>query len=101
MVLSVAADPHEGVVVRVSDTGIGIAPEDIARIIRPFEQVENVLSRTHGGTGLGLPLTAKLVELHGGELSIDSQVGQGTTVTVRLPAERLRPAPALPLLRAV
>ena len=64
--LSVDAEPARGIFIRVRDTGIGIAPEDIARVIRPFEQVETVLSRSHGGTGLGLPLTSKLTELHGG-----------------------------------
>jgi two-component system cell cycle sensor histidine kinase PleC len=60
-----------------------------------------VLSRTHGGTGLGLPLTAKLTELHGGRLDIESQVGRGTTVFVTLPAERLRAAPVKRLLKVV
>ena len=86
---------------QVQDNGIGIAPEDIARVVRPFEQVENVLSRSHGGTGLGLPLTSKLTELHGGEFTIESQVAQGTTVTVHLPAARLRAAPETRLLKAV
>ncbi|MEI9994406.1 MAG: ATP-binding protein [Rhizomicrobium sp.] len=99
--LGVAAEPGSGIYIRVTDTGIGIAPDDIARVIRPFEQVENVLSRTHGGTGLGLPLTAKLTELHGGELTITSQVSQGTTVTVRLPPERLRAPPIKRMLKAV
>ncbi len=99
--LSAEADPQAGIFIRIKDTGIGIAPEDIARVIRPFEQVETVLSRSHGGTGLGLPLTSKLTELHGGELSIESQVAQGTTVTVHLPTERLRTAPVVRLLKAV
>jgi len=99
--IGLEADPEHGIFVRVSDTGIGIAPEDIARVIRPFEQVETVLSRSHGGTGLGLPLTCKLTELHGGRLTIESQVGVGTTVTVTLPAERLRAAPPKRLLKAV
>jgi two-component system cell cycle sensor histidine kinase PleC len=81
----------------VQDTGIGIAPQDIERVIRPFEQVETVLSRTHGGTGLGLPLTSKLTELHGGTFDIQSQVGRGTTVVVRLPVERLRKSAVMPL----
>jgi two-component system cell cycle sensor histidine kinase PleC len=100
--LSIETDPQNGIFIRVKDTGIGIAPEDIARVIRPFEQVETVLSRSHGGTGLGLPLTSKLTELHGGELTIESQVAQGTTVTVHLPADRLRAAPvARRMLKAV
>ena len=99
--LTVSVEPEHGIVIRVIDTGIGISPGDIARVIRPFEQVENVLSRSHGGTGLGLPLTAKLTELHGGRLDIESQVGQGTTVIVTLPLERLRAAPVKRLLKAV
>jgi len=99
--LEIAVEAERGIVIRVADTGIGISPGDITRVIRPFEQVENVLSRSHGGTGLGLPLTAKLTELHGGRLDIESQVGQGTTVIVTLPAERLRAAPVKRLLKAV
>ena len=99
--LSVTVEPERGIMIRVADTGIGISPADIARVIRPFEQVENVLSRSHGGTGLGLPLTAKLTELHGGWLEIESQVARGTTVTVILPAARLRPAPVKRLLKAI
>ncbi len=100
VVLSVVADREHGIFIQVQDTGIGIAPQDIARVIRPFEQVETVLSRTHGGTGLGLPLTSKLTELHGGTFDIQSQVGRGTTVVVRLPADRLRKSPVLPMQHA-
>ena len=98
--LSVVADREHGIFIQVQDTGIGIAPQDIARVIRPFEQVETVLSRSHGGTGLGLPLTSKLTELHGGTFDIQSQVGKGTTVVVRLPAERLRASPIAQLQQA-
>jgi signal transduction histidine kinase len=98
--LSVVAEPGHDIVIQVQDTGIGIAQEDIARVIRPFEQIETVLSRSHGGTGLGLPLTSKLTELHGGTFDIQSQVGKGTTVIVRLPAERLRPSPVVALQHA-
>ncbi|HXC54211.1 MAG TPA: ATP-binding protein [Rhizomicrobium sp.] len=99
--LSLTVEPEHGIFIRVKDSGIGIAPEDISRVVRPFEQVENVLSRSHGGTGLGLPLTAKLTELHGGRFTIESQVAVGTTVTVMLPADRLRPTPVVRLLKAV
>ncbi|HVI51423.1 MAG TPA: PAS domain-containing sensor histidine kinase [Candidatus Sulfotelmatobacter sp.] len=75
---------------RVSDTGVGISPRDIPRVLEPFGQVNNPLVRREEGTGLGLPITKRLVELHGGSLEIASQVGEGTTVTVRLPAARLR-----------
>jgi signal transduction histidine kinase len=98
--LSVVAEPGHDIVIQVQDTGIGIAPQDIARVIRPFEQVETVLSRSHGGTGLGLPLTSKLTELHGGTFDIQSEVGKGTTVIVRLPAERLRTSPVVALQHA-
>ena len=84
-------DPKSGdLVITVSDTGIGIAPADIARVMEPFGQVDNPINRKFRGTGLGLPLTKGLVELHGGGFQIESTPGVGTTVTVRLPARRLR-----------
>lgn len=69
----------------VTDTGIGIAEKDLPRIGDPFFQVESVYGRTHEGTGLGLSVVRGLVGLHGGSMSIDSALGQGTTVTVTLP----------------
>ena len=86
--LDVLADARKGVVFRIVDTGIGIAKENIERALRPFEQVENIYSRSHGGTGLGLPYAKRLTELHGGDLNIASEVGKGTTVTVTLPPSR-------------
>jgi len=78
---------------KISDTGIGINPDDVPRILEPFEQVENIMTRSHKGSGLGLPLVKSMTELHGGLLTIDSQVGKGTTVTVTFPPERtLQPA---------
>ena len=80
--------------VAVTDTGIGIAPEDLARLARPFEQVEGQHSKTTQGTGLGLALTKSLIELHGGELLMESEPGQGTTVSFDLPIRRPQaPAP--------
>jgi signal transduction histidine kinase len=77
----------------VSDTGVGMAPEDIPRALEPFGQIDSALTRRHQGTGLGLPLAVSMSERMGGRLSIDSHRGRGTTVTVYLPAERvLRPA---------
>jgi signal transduction histidine kinase len=73
----------------VVDTGIGIAPEDIPRALSQFGQVDGDLSRKHEGTGLGLPLTKSLVELHGGSLGLQSEVGAGTTATVRFPNARV------------
>jgi signal transduction histidine kinase len=77
-----------GIVITVRDTGIGIAPEDIAKALAPFSQVESELSRGYPGTGLGLSLSAVMVELHGGTLTLESEVAKGTTVTLRFPAER-------------
>jgi two-component system cell cycle sensor histidine kinase PleC len=84
------ADSRTGILIEVRDTGIGIAADDIARVQRPFEQVETSLSRRYGGTGLGLPLTRNLVELHGGQLLIESEISVGTNVIVKLPGSRLR-----------
>jgi signal transduction histidine kinase len=75
--------------ITVSDSGIGIAPSDLNRILQPFEQVEDSKSRSRGGVGLGLPLTRKMAEMHGGSLSVASQEGGGTTVTILIPKERL------------
>jgi two-component system cell cycle sensor histidine kinase PleC len=74
-----------GLTLRVVDTGCGIPPEHLPRLARPFEQVEQELTRTNAGTGLGLALTKSLAEMHGGKLSIQSEVGRGTIVTVTLP----------------
>jgi len=73
----------------VSDSGIGIAQEDIDLVLTPFGQVDSSLSRKFDGVGLGLPLTRKLVELHGGELRIDSQPNEGTDVTIDFPADMI------------
>lgn len=76
-----------GIRLSVIDQGIGIAEEDIPRALAPFTQIDGSLSRAHEGTGLGLPLAKHLVELHGGNLTIESVVGQGTAVHVDLGAE--------------
>ena len=78
-----------GYVFQIVDTGIGIAPEDIPKALLRFGQVDGDLNRQYEGTGLGLPLTKALVEQHGGALDLQSEVGVGTTVTVRFPAERI------------
>jgi signal transduction histidine kinase len=73
----------------VSDTGIGMSPDEVVIAMQPFRQIDSELSRKHEGTGLGLPLTKSLTELHGGMLSIRSEKGRGTDVAVVFPAERV------------
>ena len=79
-----------GLVIQVIDAGIGIAPADIPKALSRFGQVDSDLNRKHEGTGLGLPLSKALTEMHGGSLDLQSDVGIGTTVTVRLPVQRIR-----------
>lgn len=82
--ISVNADiDAEGrLVIRVIDTGIGIAADDLESVLEPFKQLESSFARTYEGTGLGLPLTQRLVDLHNGTLHIDSEPDRGTTVTL-------------------
>ncbi len=97
IVLRAWSNRTDGVVMQVVDDGIGIALQDIPKALSPFQQVHGELSREHEGTGLGLPLTKALIEQHGGSLDLQSKLGEGTTVTIRLPAERLKfvaPRPA-------
>jgi len=72
----------------VTDTGIGMDEQDVAKAMTKFGQVDSVFSRTEEGTGLGLPLTKGLVELHDGRMEIESEKGQGTRITVHFPQER-------------
>ena len=81
------------VTLAIADTGIGIASDALARLGRPFEQVESQLTKSHQGSGLGLAISKSLVELHGGRMRIRSALGKGTLVVVRLPLE---PQCALP-----
>jgi len=76
------------ILLTVSDTGIGIAPEDFDKLFVAFEQVDNSTTRTAGGTGLGLPITQWLVHMHHGKLWLESQVGRGTTFFIRLPKKQ-------------
>ncbi|HUO93281.1 MAG TPA: ATP-binding protein [Rhizomicrobium sp.] len=77
----------------VTDTGCGIREEDLERVFQNFGQGRHDVVMPDKGTGLGLPIVKGLVEAHGGEVDLKSRVGEGTTVTVTLPAERLRSAP--------
>jgi signal transduction histidine kinase len=90
--IGVAAAPVDGAVeIAVSDTGIGIAPEDQATVFEEFRQVGHDAARKREGTGLGLTLARKFVELHGGRLWLTSEIGKGSTFTFTLP-ERAWPA---------
>ena len=74
-----------GLIIKISDTGIGIAADDLERLAKPFEQIDSQHSRQHEGTGLGLALSKSLIELHGGNFKIESELGTGTTVIFTLP----------------
>ena len=78
-----------GLCLEVVDSGIGIAASDIAKALEPFGQIDSPLARRHRGAGLGLPISRALVELHGGRLDLASEIGKGTTASIRLPPERL------------
>jgi signal transduction histidine kinase/DNA-binding response OmpR family regulator len=80
---------REDVMVAVSDTGRGIAAQDLGKLFRPFQQIDGSIRRRYGGTGLGLSISKRFIELHGGQIWVNSEVGQGTTFFFRLP---MRPA---------
>ena len=71
----------------ISDNGVGINADQITRVLEPFEQAENIMTRTHDGLGLGLPLAKLMTEAHGGSMKITSEPGLGTRVIIRLPKE--------------
>ncbi|MBT4564516.1 MAG: hypothetical protein HOC44_16190 [Rhodospirillaceae bacterium] len=106
ILLSVNTPDDASIEISVADNGIGIAAENMAKIMEPFGQVESSLSRANGGVGLGLPLSKKMIEAHGGTLTIASTIDVGTTATVWLPltpigrrlVPELMPTRALPKL---
>jgi PAS domain S-box-containing protein len=86
VILEVEADNQaETIIFRVRDTGIGIAPEDIGKLFQAFVQVDSSLTRNYSGTGLGLALVRRIAELHGGSVTLESEVGKGSSFTVILP----------------
>ena len=87
--ISVSIADSGNLAIAVSDTGIGMDEQQVEIALTKFGQVDSALSRSHAGTGLGLPLCSALVELHGDSLTIASTPGVGTTVRVEFPAERL------------
>jgi len=82
--------PGDGLALVVRDTGIGMRPEDVPLALSPFGQIASPFARNHDGVGLGLPLALHLTRLHQGRLEIASRPGEGTTVTLHLPPERIR-----------
>jgi len=92
--VTVSANVEDGMVeVRVSDTGVGIPAEKFETIFQSFEQVDASTERTYGGTGLGLSITKQLVELHGGTISVESALGEGSNFFFTLPISNEKPAP--------
>jgi len=77
---------RDAIVILVADTGIGIAAANLPEVVKPFFQVDSRLSRKHDGTGLGLPIAIRLLEMMGGRFTLESEFGVGTRATVRLPA---------------
>jgi signal transduction histidine kinase len=83
-----------GIEIVITDSGIGINPEELERVVLPFTRGGSALVRQQEGTGLGLAITKALVDQHGGELSLESELGTGTAAIIRLPADRIAaPAP--------
>jgi PAS domain S-box-containing protein len=85
--LSLRPGPGGGAIIAVADSGIGIANANIPLVFHPFWQADSGLDRLREGTGIGLPLARQLVAMHGGRLDLESRLGEGTTVTIELPAE--------------
>lgn len=85
----VEAQPRRPLSICVRDSGIGMAEEDLARALQPFVQIDSALNRRHSGTGLGLPLVAAMMELHGGRLVLNSAPGQGTSAVIEFPSDRV------------
>jgi signal transduction histidine kinase len=81
-------EPDGTIVINVTDTGIGMAKDDIPRALSPFRQLESSLGRKYEGTGLGLPLVKSLLELHQASLHVESTVGVGTTASAHFPPQR-------------
>lgn len=89
IMVAVRMVPGEGVTITIADSGIGMDPSDIPRAMAPFVQIDSAMNRKFGGTGLGLPLSRRLAELHGGSLELASARDKGTVATIRLPASRI------------
>jgi signal transduction histidine kinase len=87
--LSAVLAEDGGLLIRITDTGIGIAPDDLELVFEPFTQIDNSLARRFDGSGLGLYISRALVQGHGGHLVLRSRPGAGTTAEISMPADRL------------
>ncbi len=85
-----------GVRVSVSDTGIGISKDEIKQLFKPFKQIDSTLSRKYEGTGLGLVLSKKFIEMHGGRIWVESEPGKGSTFTFEVPVKTLKSGGNIP-----
>jgi signal transduction histidine kinase len=92
--ISVALRQSGMMSIEITDNGVGMTPSEIETALRPFGQVEQGFNKKYEGTGLGLPISAALVGLHGGSLTVESEKAKGTRVTVLLPKSELRQIPA-------
>lgn len=88
IVVSTVLNSRAAIEIAVTDTGIGIAREDLSRVLEPFTQIDSLLSRHHDGTGLGLLAVKAMIERHAGRLELSSALGAGTTATLIFPPER-------------
>jgi len=89
--IAVALRQQDGnLLIDVADTGVGIPASALEQVFEPFQQGDAQITRRYGGTGLGLAISRRLVEHHGGQLTLRSEVDVGTVATVRLPASRVR-----------
>ena len=86
----------DSILLMIADTGIGIAPQSLARLGRPFEQVESQLTKTYHGSGLGLAIARSLTNLHGGSMRLRSRLGAGTVVCVSLPRDARKASAGIP-----
>jgi len=87
--VTAALEAAGGLCIAVSDTGVGMAPDDIARAFEPFTQIDNGLARRFPGSGLGLYLSRTLAAAHGAELTLESTLGAGTIARLRFPRSRV------------
>ncbi|SHJ60033.1 two-component system, cell cycle sensor histidine kinase PleC [Bradyrhizobium lablabi] len=87
----------DSILLMIADTGIGIAPQSLARLGRPFEQVESQLTKTYHGSGLGLAIARSLTNLHGGSMRLRSKLGAGTVVCISLPRDGRKTRAKLPV----